>query len=198
MCSYEAAPACTVGIPAFLPPVQQNEGSIRAWARIFCSVFKTAKGTKSTEGTTALALQNANQNLLLLRTLCISSGFSKANAHITQCPLLPLPVRCVTDVCLHFHLDMHPFFKVSGFLSCWPPGICISQEQLSLGPPTYICTNKADKHIAWPCGCPYDQVTGKLLLLFWSGSLTSNAGHSWEVAWARDDSQGTIWGYFGV
>lgn len=99
-------------------PLQQNEGSIRAWESVFCLVAKTGISTKSIEDKTALALQNANKNLLLLRTLSVSPlAFSKANTHATVCPFLPLLVRCVTDACLHFHIDLHPFFNICGFLS---------------------------------------------------------------------------------
>lgn len=140
---------------SILLPVQQNEGSIRAWESIFCLAAKTGIRTKSTEGTAALALQNANQNLLLLRTLSVSPlAFSKANAPATVCPLLPLLVRCVTGTCLHFHIDLHPFLKICRFLS--PAGLLVSAyhriSHLWLPQATFVLIKQTDTWCGHVCG----------------------------------------------
>lgn len=171
--------------------MQQNEGSIRAWESIFCLVAKT--------GITALWVQQhwlyrmQIRTLLLLRTLSVSLlAYSTANAHATVCPWLPLLVHCVTGVCLHFHTDVHPSLKISGLLlvsaylrisHLWLPqatSVLIKQTDS-----VAMCMSKS-----WSHWC--------ILLLFWSDSLTSKTGCSWEVAQARDDSQVTMGGYFGV
>lgn len=114
----------------------------------------TGISTKSTEGTTAVAQQNANQNLLLLRTLSASPlAFSKANAHATVCPLLPLLVHCVTDACLIFHTDMRLFLKICGLLSL--AGLLISAyvriSHLWLPQATFVLINQTDPQHGHVC-----------------------------------------------
>lgn len=113
--------------------------------------------------------------------------------------------HCRADAHCHFHVDVHPSLKVCEFLFLALHLILTYLRIVHLWLPKTVSvltkptdTEHGRKH--WRMVAHVVTALAWFLALFGLGQLALSQampGHSWVLAWAKDDSQLTVWGYFG-
>lgn len=186
--------------------LQQNEGSVRAWASIIplrCRDWYRHK--KRWECNNTGSTKCKSEHIMAEDPLCPLWLLAK----LVPMPLYSccyrssyeLPRRCVSAFS-HSHVTCLQNLWAS--LSCWPPDMSIPQDGCPWLPQAVsVLTRRADTEHgprpgAWVpirSGCWHGSCC-----CFGPGQLVLSQampGHSWELARARDQSQLTGWGYFG-